>query len=152
MPNEITASDLLQSDFARIDQEVDRIAMAYCEARLVELAQHRDSGDRAKHDQTKERMQQLRDALLHKEDGSLVHLLYWLDIRADYYANHKAPKEDATPVVTLLHRFAKEAHQLQLLAQHARQEAEGRGEDDGSLYRNADALHSITEPHRHESH
>ena len=139
MPNEISATALLQSDFPRIDAEVDRIAMAYLEARLVELAQQ---GDRFK-----ALWGELRKALLEKEEGALVHLLYWLDVRADYYAKHKASLEDAGRVATLLQHFAREANQLQHLAERARE-----GRNDGPLYRNASALHSITEPHRQALH
>ncbi len=152
MPNEISAVALLQSDFERIDQEVDRIAMAYCEARLVELAQRRDKLEnqdkKARAEYFESEWDKLRKKLLH-EDSALGHLLYWLDIRADYYRRHKAPAEDAARVAVLLEHFAKEADQLRGLAQRARerQHAEakaGAHGEDVLLYANAEELHALT--------
>jgi len=140
MTNQISATALLQSDFPRIDEGVDRIAMAYLEARLVEFA---PQGDRYK-----ALCDELRKALLETEKGALVHLLYWFDVRADYYAHHKASSDDAPRVATLLQHFAREAHQIQQLAERARD-----GRTDGpSLYRSAKALHAITELHRQGLH
>ena len=150
MPYEISATALLQSDFDRIDEEVDRIAMAYCEARLAALAYERDNRDNPdRNKRYDEEWHKLRDALIHTEDGSLAHLLYWLDIRANHWSHHPAPPEDAAGVAQLLEHFANDARRLQSLARRARdhQQAEAKNAartGRATLYRNADALHSLT--------
>jgi hypothetical protein len=153
MPHEISAAALLQSDFDRIDEEVDRIAMAYCEAKLVLLAQNREKDNRDKRERDhayKEEWHKLRHALLHAEGGSLAHLLYWLDIRAYHWANHTAPSEDAGQVADLLAHFANEAERLKNLAERARErKTAGTSGARGELVdprRTANALHSLSHP------
>ncbi|HSY22469.1 MAG TPA: hypothetical protein VK841_10170 [Polyangiaceae bacterium] len=151
MPNEISATALLESDFGRIDEEVDRIAMAYCEARLVDLAQRRDKdrGNRERNNQYKAECQRLRDGLTREEGSAFVHLLYWLDVRADYYASHPAPPDDAAQVEGLLEHFANEAHRLQRLANRARgAKADEKNAAPGGpsdRHRNADVLYAFTQ-------
>jgi hypothetical protein len=158
MPNEISATALLQSHFDRIDEEVDRIAMAYCEARLVELAQNRDNDIRDKPDRNqlyKDGCQELHNELIREKDDSLAHILYWLDIRADYWGTHPAPSDDAATVAGLLSHFANEAQRLKNLAQRAggrkaaKQSSTGGGITDP--YRNVERLFAFTRPHRPQS-
>jgi hypothetical protein len=158
MPNEISATALLESDFGRIDEEVDRIAMAYCEARLVEIAQKRDhdNGDKADRDKRyKDECRKLRESLTGGEGSPSAHLLYWLDVRAHYYESHPAPSDDATRVASLLEHFANEAHRLQRLAKRAREPKVAKKDtaNDGATNRhpNADLLHAFTQPHRPQS-
>jgi hypothetical protein len=124
MPNEISATALLQSDFGRIDEEVDRIAMAYCEAQLITWA--RQPADYEK------KRKALRDSLLQEAQAPLLHLLYWFDVRADHWSRNPPPpyRPDGDEVAELLKHFAQDAERLQRLAWRAGLHEDGRQGDD----------------------
>lgn len=114
MTNQITGTALLQSDFDRIDEEVDRIAMAYCEAQLIAWARQRGSYT--------ENTTRMREALLEDAHTPILHLLYWFDIRADYWRQHRPPEysQGRDDVTLLLQNFERDAERLQRLAWQAR--------------------------------
>ena len=126
MSNEITGTALLHSDLGRIDEEVDRIAMAYCEAQLIAWA--RTPGE------YKAKSEAMRRTLLQETHAPLLHLLYWFDVRADYWSRHDPPprqgggdQADADEVTDLLRNFANDAAHLQRLAKRAKLHAAGVG-------------------------